>query len=356
MIVLISLLYFITLNTVPFHPDEATYLYMSDDFDSFISNPLSMSYHQEESIDTKTHYRLMDPPMISLYLGMARNISNLPPINKDWDWTITWEENLANGNFPSTSNLIAARIAILFLFPFSCYFIYSTIRHFLSHWISLLATIIFAVNPLVLLHTRHAMTEAIFLFFSMLLLMLLTDRKKHLFLIPLTMAFAINCKQTAIFLIPAYGIHFIWSLVKSHKKEWIKYTAAYILIPVAITFFLNPIAWSEPVPTIKAAIAERRLLMEGNEYFLEQNQPEQLQLNLFERMIIVIYHTAYEPLAFDDIPNYREAQQPAIDQYNQFFYHNHSRNIIAGVNARYRHHDSTYHSNVYVLETKKIQI
>jgi 4-amino-4-deoxy-L-arabinose transferase-like glycosyltransferase len=329
-IVLISLLYFITLSTVPFHPDEATDLYMSDDFDSIISDPLSMAYHQGQFVDSKTHYRLMDPPMIRLYLGMARNIAKLPPITNDWDWTASWEENIQENNYPPTNSLLIGRFAIFLLFPFTCYFVYAMIRHFLSHWASILATIFFALNPLTLLHARHAMTEAVFLFFSTFLLMLITDMKKHLLLIPIMMALAINSKQTAVFIIPAYGIHLIWSLANSQKKDWLKFISTYSLIPIAITFLLNPIAWSEPIPTIQAAIAERKILMEGNQYFLQQNQPERLQLNLLERMITVIYHTAYEQLAFDDIPNYREAQKPAIDQYNQFFYHNHSRNLIMG--------------------------
>ena len=329
-IVLISLLYFITLSTVPFHPDETTDLYMSENFDILFSNPLSIPYHQGQVIDSKTHYRLMDPPMISLYLGLARSITNSPPVTKDWDWTRNWNENIQQGNFPSSNTLFIGRLALLLLFPFTCYFLYLTAKHFLSHWISLFVTILFAINPLILLHARHAMMEAIFLFFITAILVLLTDKKKHLVLLPIVFTLAINSKQTALFLLPAYIIHFVWSLCKSKKKEWIKLTAAYIFIPIAITFMLNPIAWSEPIPTIKAAIAERKLLMEGNQYFLEQNQSGRSQLNLFERMITIVYHTAYEPLAFDDVPNYREDQQPSIDQYNKIIYHNHSRNIIMG--------------------------
>ena len=45
--------FFATIQQVPFHPDEATQIYMSHDVDLLFSNPSSLIYHPET-----THYHL----------------------------------------------------------------------------------------------------------------------------------------------------------------------------------------------------------------------------------------------------------------------------------------------------------
>jgi hypothetical protein len=329
-ITLICLLYFITLRTVPFHPDEATYLYMSDDFTTMLSDPLSLSYQPGETIDLRTHYRLMDPPMTRLFLGLARTIISAPSIQTDWDWTATWQENLSAGNLPDQRAIFIGRFALLLLLPFVCFFIYRTANSLMSHWPAIFTTILFAINPLIILHFRRNMAEALLLIFCTWFLMLLTDRKTHKFLLPLIFALALNSKQTAIFLLPMYISYLIWCLLQSPKKEWLLYIASYTIIPILITFLVNPVAWSQPAAAIRASIAERSALIQGNEYFLQQNQPGAAQQNIAERMLAVIYHTAYEPLALDDFANYREAQQTSFTLYKENLFQNHSRNLILG--------------------------
>jgi 4-amino-4-deoxy-L-arabinose transferase-like glycosyltransferase len=321
-------MYFITLDTVPFHPDEATNLYMRDDLATILSKPLSVSYQPGQKIDLKTHYRLMDPPITRLYLGTVDLLTNIPNINDDWNWSRSWDENVADGNLPSPKTLYIFRSSLLLFFPFTCYFIYAIAKSLMSHWAAIITTLIFAFNPLILLHSRHVMTEAILLFFTSFLLMLFVDGKKHMIFVPLIFTLALNSKQTAFLLFPAYILYLFWCLAKSEKKAWFKYITSYIFIPLVITFLLNPVSWSAPFATIQAAAKERNTLIQGNEYFLQQGQPELLEQNIAEKLIVVIYHTVYEPLAMDDFPIYREAQQASFTAYLQNPFQKISRNII----------------------------
>ena len=323
-------MYFITLKAVPFHPDEATYLYMSDDFTQILQDPLSMAYQPGQSMDLRTHYRLMDPPITRLYLGFARAITATPSIQNDWDWTLTWQENLTGGNLPSAEAILIGRIALGLFLPFICAFIYRTATSLMGHWPAIFTTGLFAINPLVLLHFRRNMAEAMLLFFTTWFLMLLSDRKKHSIMLPVIFTLAINSKQTAIFLAPAYAIYFFRCISQSPKREWGKFIGSFLILPILLTFLVNPVAWKAPIATIRAAITERNTLLQGNEYFLQEYQPEVLHQNTAERFLTVIYHTAFEPLALDDFSNYRETQQSSFDQYNNNKIHNHDRNLLVG--------------------------
>ncbi len=323
-------MYCITLNNVPFHPDEATYLYMSDDIEKVIDAPSSLFYRQGQSIDLKTHYRLMDPPMVTWVIGAGRLLTGISPIENDWDWTISWQQNLQAGNMPTQQAILIGRLSILLLFPFTCLFLYRITKKLIHHWGGILAVLIFALNPLIVLHTRHSMPDGILIFLIMSVYILMFDDKKHNVLIPITIALAINSKQTAIFMVPAYLIYFLWRNKGNKIFAWLKSAASYIIVPLLLTFLLNPVSWAEPIPTITAAINERAILMQGIDSFMQDNNPEKYNRTLPERFLSVTYHTFYESLALDDITNYRDDQQGSFDEYQNSIFHNHSRNLFMG--------------------------
>ena len=50
-------------SEVPFHPDEATYLYMSSDVDALLTRPASLAWTPASPDDPKLTYRLLSAPL-----------------------------------------------------------------------------------------------------------------------------------------------------------------------------------------------------------------------------------------------------------------------------------------------------
>ena len=330
LIVLLFSLYCITLNTVPFHPDEATYLYKSNDVELLLTNPLLLAYHQGDAIDLKNHYRLMDPPLNSLIIGLARTITHVPANLSDWDWTLSWEANQLAGSLPSAKALQVSRITFLVFFPFTFFFLYQTTRNLIHHNVGLLAVLFLGLNPLVLIHTRRAMAEGILLFTVCFFLMLLLDKKKHPFGVPILLALCLNSKQTALFFIPMYIIYYFIINHRQNKIHWIKTAGYFTLVPLLITYILNPVSWLDPIHTIQAAIQERAELTQSTTAFLQENYPERIPESKLVRFVMVNYHTFFEPVALDDVGNYRAEQQTSFDAYTRIPLQHENRSFLLG--------------------------
>ena len=115
---LITFLYFQGVAEVPFHPDESTYIFMSADWEAYISHPLSLAF-QESDKSIRQRYRLIDPPLGRYLVGISRSLAGFSAVNVDWDWSLTWDENNKAGALPSQNLLNAARYGPAALFPFS---------------------------------------------------------------------------------------------------------------------------------------------------------------------------------------------------------------------------------------------
>lgn len=57
------------LASVPFHPDEATQIFMSGDIREMFSKPASLFYSFENSDTPRQHYRLVDSPLTRTVIG-----------------------------------------------------------------------------------------------------------------------------------------------------------------------------------------------------------------------------------------------------------------------------------------------
>jgi len=330
LIIILFSLYCITLNTVPFHPDEATYLFKSTDVKSIIANPFSLSFHKQDNITPKIHYRLIDPPMNSLLIGLATQISQKHTIFSDWDWTSSWEANLHAGNLPETQSVLIARISLLLFFPFSCFFLYQMVSKLIHHQAGLLAVLFYALNPLILLHSRRAMSEGIFLFFVCFMLWLILDQKKHIYGVPIVFTFCLNSKHTALFLLPMYFLYYFFMAYQQKKAFWIKAASSFIGIPLILTYLLNPVAWQDPVNTLQAALHERTELTRSTQAFLTKYYPEKIQPSTLVRFILINYHTFFEPVALDDVGNYRIEQQTSFDRYTSIPLQHSKRSLLLG--------------------------
>jgi hypothetical protein len=103
---------------VPFHPDESTYLYMSQDFDRLIhQGPASVTWQSANQPGDVLRYRLLDAPMIHYLVGLGRSLAGLPALPRDWSWSMNWVENGHLGAMPSPAQLTAARLPVALMTP-----------------------------------------------------------------------------------------------------------------------------------------------------------------------------------------------------------------------------------------------
>ena len=145
--------------SVPFHPDESTYLYMSSDFDLLLTDPLSLAWTPDQVGNWRTHLRIVDAPLVRYLLGLGRNLAGLPALPVDWSWMKSWEENQAAGALPSPQLLASGRLALALLLPFSLGMIYKIGSRLHGPLTGLLAALLLGSNALLLLHDRRAMAN-----------------------------------------------------------------------------------------------------------------------------------------------------------------------------------------------------
>jgi len=308
-IFLFSLLYFIGIREVPFHPDESTQIFMSRDVELFFSQPSSLSYNPNNSEDLRQRYRLLDPPVSRWFIGMFGLIFKVPPLPADWDWGKSWEENVQSGALPPPSTLLISRLAVSFIFPLLLYFAYKTgevLADKKTAWLNLVFT---ALNALILLHTRRAMAESLLAFFSCLSLYLLVSGKKPVWLLAVPIALAFNAKYSTAPLVLAGWINCLMSSSNSPFHHRLKPVLLYSIIFILTTFLLNPVLWSSPLDALKAAAEERQNLLAAQTTAIGSFNPSQTPQTVPERLLALIAQIYIAPPAVADVGNYLSATE-----------------------------------------------
>ena len=161
---ILLLIYFSGVSGIPFHPDESTQLAMSADFETLLKQPGLLIWNSSQPAESPQTYRLLDAPLTRYLLGFGRALASLPPPSGFWDWSKDWQANLDQGAYPDIRTLLAGRLAISFLFPFSLLFLYLSARGIGGRIAGYSAIILLGLNALVLLHARRAMAEGPLLF------------------------------------------------------------------------------------------------------------------------------------------------------------------------------------------------
>jgi 4-amino-4-deoxy-L-arabinose transferase-like glycosyltransferase len=303
---ILSLFYFLGVANVPFHPDETTYLFMSQDFDTLLTDPTQLFWKQGNEYDVRQRYRELDPPLPRYMIGIGLNIMGLPTLQVDWNWSKTWDENLTAGAYPSSKLLITGRMAIALFFPFTLIFIYSIGKSLggqLNGWLALL---LFSSNALILLHTRRAMAEGLLLFTITLSLWSMLQLKKHRWLVALPVALAFCAKATSAPLTILGLVSVAWpiSKVNESKREVIYSLTLYIVLFMSVTFILNPFIWSDPIHAIWGAMINRQALMEKQAVALQSIRPDQVLNTPSNRILGMIGQLFLTQPATADIGNY----------------------------------------------------
>ncbi len=331
-IFLCSLIYFIGVQEVPFHPDESTQIFMSQDIELLFSQPSLLTFNQDNPQDLRQKYRLLDPPLSRWFIGFAHMIFGVTSLPNDWDWSKTWEENYLNGALPTPFTLWISRLAVSFVFPFLLYYAYKTgetLADKTTGWLNLLLT---AFNALILLHTRRAMAESLLIFFTFLSLYLLVTKIKPAWLLAFPISLAFNAKYSTAPLVLMGLIYCLKSASNSYPsfRQRLKTALLYSIIIISITFLLNPVLWTSPVDALKAAAIERQQLLAAQTAAIGEFNPAQTPQTIPDRLLALIAQVFIAPPAIADVGNYLAATEIQTQIYFSHPWHNLTNGFLRG--------------------------
>ena len=298
--VLVCLVYFSGVSSVPFHPDENTQIYTSADVSQWIQNPLSLAYTQPDTVDARMRYRLIDSPVSRTLIGLGFWLSGKNPVPVDWDWSKSWEENNQSGALPNPDVLLTARWSVVWMFPISCLFLFLTANKLGGWGAAVLSILLLSTNALILIHTRRAMAESamICLLCTSVWGLLCIDKRIWIAAIPIGLV--INSKQTTfpllgvglldIFLRPGYRVANLKRLTQA------SFFMATILI---ICWVLNPVYWKSPFSALQAGLDFRTNLSD------QMKSDYRSSFNPLEQFAVLIGQVFVEPPAIADVGNYK---------------------------------------------------
>ncbi len=313
--------YYSGIEAVPFHPDESTQIFMSPDA---VANPMDLAYDPELKLDNRTRYRLIDAPVTRFLIGWGLSLQGKDPNPVDWDWTTSWDDNLAAGALPATSTLLAARVSVAWLFPFSCLFLFLLTRKICNFPTAILVVILFSTNALILLHTRRAMAESALICMFCALSWLMVDFKRAVWVTGLAAGLAANTKQTALpaALLGAFEA-FLLPFNTNFRKKIVR-VGIFLSAMLVVTIAINPVFWQHPWEAIREGTTQRADLS------ARMQADYKTSGNLLQQSIILIAHTFIQPPAAADVLNYQEQTQASEDAYFHFPLNNLFRGFAGG--------------------------
>lgn len=312
---LASLMYFIGLPKVPFHPDEATYIYMSDDFSTLFKNPSQMIWRSGAEIDLRMHYRLIDAPLTRYLVGIFRSAFKSEPLKSDWNWGLSWEQNVQNGAMPTQEQLLISRFSTAIFFPFCLLLIFLLGRKLgglAAGWVSL---IVFAGNALILLHTRRAMAEGPVVFFILLSLWFILRFPNQVWWSAFPLALAFNAKYSPA---PLVLVGVVAILTSTRQRKWyevLEELGLFALIFLLITFLLNPFLWADPIGAVLTGLSQRQELVSGQVSAITAVRPDLALPHWWDRLQVQAVQLFFAPLAIQDVGNYTRELQGASTSY-----------------------------------------
>ncbi len=270
LIIVLAVFYAWTLMDIPFHPDESTHLYMSKDLSSYFQNPLELAWDGDLPPGEEERIRAIDAPLANYLIGVVRGIFSVPALEADWDWRLSWEENQAAGATPSREQLLFARAALTAVLPFCLWFFYRALSKNLSGTGTLVGTLLLGLHPLLFLHGRRAMSEALLLLGICFFLWAATRDQRNPWLIGFSLGLAVGAKHSAIALLPAgiLSVILIPGLTQNLKKAGGGLLKLSLVLFIT-TLLLNPFYWKRPLSSLQAGLKARfELTAEQREDYL----------------------------------------------------------------------------------------
>jgi len=329
LIIALTAFYYFGLSLVPFHPDESTHIFMSQDTELLFTQPLSLSWEQDQPYSNEIMLRSLGAPLTKYLIGLSRLITNIPQLAADWNWSLSWDENVAAEAFPSHRLLLTSRATTTILLPFALIFLFAAIKRVYSKATAYVAVIFLGLNPLLLLHGRRAMNEAAALLGICFFIWAISLEKIRPWLLGLALAIAFAAKQATIALLPI-GIIAVCKPFKipSDPNSIAKRFAVLCFFFALITYSMNPFLWKNP---IRSAIYSHKVTTELKtnqfaDYFpLGEDAKKQ---TLPYRTIVLFANLYLNQPRTADVGNYLDDIKSQEEAYFNFPLHDFSRSKI----------------------------
>ncbi len=321
-LILYLVFFFSTILLVPFHPDESTQIYMSHDVDLIFTAPGSLFYHADTTLTPEQRYRLIDAPLPRTIIGISRGIFHLPLLKSDWNWSLSWEENKANGALPTNYMLLVARLSLALFVPLGLVFFFLILKRLVNWQISLLFTLVLGMNAIFLVHTRRAMAEGLSFCLYFAVIFLIIRKPEKAFLIGMLAGLAFQAKQTTLPVLFMPVIIWIIKGIKTKNKLLSLKKILFFCGTIFLTYYvLNPVAWKDPFHVAILQI-QHRLAFTQAQAAVYQAISSSLAVTTFpSRLAAWLANTYFATPAFYDIGNYSIELAQAILIYGSNILH-----------------------------------
>lgn len=322
------------LASIPFHPDETSWLVQSRDLEGFATDPLSLAWRSDTPVDPDMSYRLLNAPLAKYILAAARVVTGVPPqaVEQDWAWSADWLANVNAGAIPDDSVLWAARFASSLLTLGACAALYAAGNRMGVRWTGLVSAVLLATNGLALLHGRRSMAEGALLLGVSLVVVGILWADRYPWLAGLMMGLALCAKQSTLPLMPIGALAVLWvggpspSSLGGAAKRLAFYIAALVLTWIVF----NPVVWVEPVGALQAMISERAALLQAQRLTFASQGSSLVIDSAIDRWVGLLAATFFAPPQASESANY--AAMLAADQaaYMASIWRGMPRGLVAG--------------------------
>jgi 4-amino-4-deoxy-L-arabinose transferase-like glycosyltransferase len=309
---------------VPFHGDESTQIYMSRDYDyQFRQNEWSLVRYSPTPISpTEQQLRLLNGTLYKYLVGLGRHIVGIETTNEQWDWGADWNYNQTFGHAPDEDLLLIGRYTSALFLAAGVGLLFILGRQLGGRPVAYLASLYYALHPVLLLNGRRAMQEGMMTFFALLVVLLaicFVKKRSWVAVIALGVAagLALASKHTNVFTIAAVfgaiGLHLLYHFFQRQPRiELLKAVLRLALIGLltfGVFYMLNPAWWGAPLERAQFVLNERRSLLDFQEGLFGGYSDFADQLGGFARQTFVA-----QPQYFE-VDNWAGFIGDQIDQY-----------------------------------------
>ena len=320
--------------SVPFHPDETSWLYQSRDLEALFRAPASLPWRTETPPSQDLTYRLLNAPLAKYVLGAARLAAGYPAetVSTDWDWTQSWDENTRASALPSPGLLAAGRVASTLLLVSSLVPIYFAGRALGGRASGLGAALLLATNALALLHGRRSMAEGALILGVSLALLGLFYADRHPWLAGIASGLAFAAKTSAGVWIPLGWFGAAWTTETSRTgaPQTLRRIAAYSASAFVTIVLLFPVLWAEPLGATRAMLDARQDLVDSQIAEFGEAMPETVLATPAERMVSMLAQLFIAPPQFAEAANYTTQTADAEASYLRTIGHDVLRGFVGG--------------------------
>jgi hypothetical protein len=334
---------------VPLHGDETTQIYMARDFyEMFIERDITqLTYHAWDTLDgqaaTRQDLRLKDGVLHRYLFGAAASLGgyDADELNEQWEWGSGWDWNHQNGHVPVDDLLFRTRYVSAALLALGGVVLFLIARQVGGWGTAYIATLLYTINPVLLLNGRRAMMEGTLTFLSLLVVLaglwVVQSRKWWAYLLlGLASGLAVASKHTGAVTVAAVFVACGSVLILpsplnplSHKgrgdfnalelmdtknrvptKEFIYLIMAGVL-SLLVFYVLNPAWWTNPAARA-AEVSDMRLeFMQGQRDAFGGYENIMDRLRGFWRQTFMLQNMYTET----DVDNFRENLAADITAY-----------------------------------------